>query len=74
MSAETALFWQVGIAVVTIGASGFVQVWIYRWIKRDRLPEKLREEINELRDTLAAVRGQVKYLEGKINGKHWVRD
>ena len=74
MSNETALFLQIGVGILMTGGSGLVQVWIIRWAKRENIPEELRKEMEELRATLANVRGQVKYLEGKINGKHWVRD
>lgn len=65
--------WQT-ILLVVIGpaiSSVFGNMIYYRWRKRENAPEDLRKEIIELGKQLATLRGQVKYLEGRLNGKHW---
>lgn len=69
-----AIFWQIVIGVVTIGAGSVAQVWIIRWAKRDSVPDEIRKEIDQLREILTGVRGKVMYLEGRINGKNWKRE
>jgi hypothetical protein len=48
-----------------------LQIAYFRWKKRQEVPQELEKEIAQLRYDLVALRGQVKYIQGVLNGKHW---
>jgi hypothetical protein len=48
-----------------------LQVWFFHWRSRAGVPAELRKEIRQVQNDIVALRGQVKYLEGRMNGKHW---
>lgn len=52
--------------------------WFFHWRRSQEQPvieiEALRTEVGGLRETLTGVRGQVKYIEGRMNGTHWRGD
>ena len=57
------------IIVVVVGNVVFLFLNMYyvHWRKRAEKPEELQKQINTLR-------GQVKYIEGRLNGKHWLKE
>lgn len=59
-----------GGAVVNV----VVTIWVVHWKKRDSVPEELQKEIRQLTKDMVTVRGQIKYIEGRLNGKHWARE
>jgi hypothetical protein len=64
----------VTILVVVIGpavTSVMGNMIYYRWRKRENVPDDLRKEIVDLVKQVVVLRGQVKYIEGRLNGKHW---
>ena len=50
--------------IVTAGLGSLFQLWLFRKLNRDSEVSQLRQDVNSLR-------GAVKYLEGRMNGKHW---
>lgn len=48
-----------------------LNMYFVHWRKRDNLPYELGREMKQLRYDIIALRGQVKYLEGRMNGRHW---
>jgi hypothetical protein len=62
----TLIFWQVVVGVITIILASIAQVVVFRYLKRESIPEEIRKE-------LAEVRSKIDYLEGKVNGRQWRR-
>lgn len=54
--------------------TALIGMYFYRWKKRENFPHELEKEIKEMRKEMVTIRGQVKYLEGRLNGKHWIRE
>ena len=77
--------WQLILGGVSSAVFAIIGSMIFhKWLKRERIPDDLTElkakievlegcqkEFKQFSKDLVAVRGQVKYLEGRINGKHW---
>jgi hypothetical protein len=44
--------------------------YLFRWKLQEQEP---RDDIEELRRDVVVLRGQIKYIQGILNGKHWKR-
>lgn len=64
---------EIGVAMMILSAlvNAAILVWGFRWKKRESFPEELQKEIRQLTKDMVTVRGQIKYIEGRLNGKHW---
>lgn len=66
-------FWT-QIALIVVGAAlslmlnWLLLMWFFHWKQREKQPH---EEIVQLQKDMIAVRGQLKYIQGLLNGKHW---
>jgi hypothetical protein len=68
MTAET---WRTLIIMVAGSAATTIfQLWLFRYKRREAKPD---EDIQQLQRDLIVVRGQIKYIQGILNGKHWKR-
>lgn len=71
------VFIQVVLLVVgtgfSLGAHVVVIRWAHRWKKQQSIPDELQREIRQLSRDMVVVRGQIKYIEGRLNGKGWLR-
>jgi hypothetical protein len=75
------ILWQIIIGVVMIAIGAVVQIWIIRWQKREALPADIvllksvvrdhGERIDRNEKDLVTARGQIKFIQGVLNGKHW---
>lgn len=65
----------ISVAIGTVLASGAVQLLVSKiylyWKRKDAVPDELRGEVQLLRTDVNALRGSVKYIEGRLNGRHW---
>ena len=70
------------IGVGQTAVSIVVSMYLFRWRKREETPETLLKamqkmqdhfdgEVRHIRGDVVTLRGQVKYIEGRLNGKHW---
>ena len=58
-------FWQTILAAFSTNILFlFVNMYFVHWRKRDEAPCDLQKQIT-------IMRGQIKYIEGRLNGKHW---
>ena len=68
-------YWSMILAgTITTLLGMLANIWLFRWMRRQHEPDELHEEINQMGKDLVAVRERIKYIEGRINGKHWARD
>jgi hypothetical protein len=51
-----------GIGIQAVGA--LFQLWVFKKLNKDEQVEALQKDVN-------ALRGSVKYIEGRLNGRHW---
>jgi hypothetical protein len=75
------IFWQILVGVLMIAIGAVVQIWIYRYLKREAVPEDMvllksvvrdhGERIDRNEKDLVTARGQIKFIQGVLNGKHW---
>lgn len=71
MSPET---WRTLVIMVTGSAATTIfQMWLFRWRKREEIPEEMHKDLKQLQKDIVNVRGEVLYLKGRINGKEWRR-
>ena len=49
-------------------------VMYFRFKKREEAPDEIHKEVVSLREDVNKLRGAVKYLEGRLNGKGWLRE
>lgn len=64
-------FWTTIVtSAVTILLSMLANIALFRYRLSKQEPN---EELRQLRKDLVAVRGEVKYIQGILNGKYWKR-
>jgi len=51
-----------------------LQVAYFRWKKREDIPEELHKDIKQLQRDIVAVRGEVIYIKGRLNGAGWRKE
>lgn len=68
------IFQQIALIVAGQVVSCFVTMYLIRWKKRENKPRELELEIDRLSKNIIAMRGQIKYIEGRMNGTMWKRD
>ena len=68
------LFIQIVVLVVGTGLSLAANYLLIRWAQRQNIPVELRKDIERLGRDLVVVRGQIKYIQGRLNGKEWQRE
>lgn len=48
-----------------------ISVWVWEWKRKKQIPDEIRGEVDLLRSDVNALRGSIKYIEGRLNGRHW---
>lgn len=68
-------FWQ--LIAITVTGAAFSMTGNYfltiHLVHRKRREQKPDEDISQLQRDMVVVRGQIKYIQGILNGKHWKR-
>lgn len=65
------IFLQIALIITGQLVGAIITIYLVRWRKREEEPEKLSERIEELAKQVVTLRGQIKYIEGRLNGKFW---
>lgn len=66
-------FWQQVAIILCGGALSLILnwlllMWFFHWKKREQQPI---EAIEQLQKDVVSVRERLRYIEGRLNGKHW---